>query len=173
MQRVVNQPDLFSRAQAHAQSAIAVSGFPLPNGYGRRFASQCVIDTDFVKEAFAVYGITSLFREPMFGNFIGNNYLDGAFVHLHKDPAPPGYHHVRCNFALQMPTEGGNPLLDGKEVEVKQGDMWICFASIEEHSTTPVKGGERLVLSCGALVEAVLAEKVYEAIKTTTPTAGG
>jgi len=46
----------------------------------------------------------------------------------------------------------------------KRGDMWICFASIEEHSTTPILGGERLVLSIGALVKADEAQAVYDGI---------
>lgn len=138
-----------------------------PNQYGRRFMRHVPIDRALVASAFSQFGIDTLYEEPIFGNFIGNNYADGAFVHSHKDPAPEGFHHVRCNLALEMPIVGGNPLLDGKEIEVKRGDMWICFASIEEHSTTPILGGERLVLSMGALVEEGTANKVYETIRST------
>jgi len=142
-----------------------------PNQYGRRFMRHVPIDRVPVVSAFAQFGIRTIFEEPMFGNFIGNNYADGAFVHPHKDFAPEGFHHVRCNLALEMPTDGGNPLLDGKEIEVKRGDMWICFASIEEHSTTPVIGGERLVLSMGALVEEGTANKLHETINSVRPVA--
>lgn len=100
----------------------------------------------------------------MFGNFLGNHYLDGAAVHEHTDPAPLGYHHVRCNIALEMPVQGGHPILEGKLIEIKRNDIWICFASIEKHSSAPMTGGERLTLSIGALVEKSTAELIYKAI---------
>lgn len=164
MQRVVNSPALFSEALAYAQAALLNPDRFVENGQGRRFMRHCAADTDFAKNVFAAFGINAFENEPTFGNFLGNHFLDGAFVHGHKDTAPDGWQHVRCNFALQMPDTGGNPILDGKEVQIKQGDIWICFASLEAHSTTPMSGGQRLVFSCGAIVKSDIAEKVYKAI---------
>lgn len=132
-----------------------------PNGHGRRFIGHTPIGNDITNEVFSLFGINKIQPEPMFGNFIGNHYLDAAAVHLHKDPAPKGFHHVRCNIAIEMPSQGGHPILDGKTIEIESGDIWICFASIEAHSSTPIKGGQRVTLSLGALVEQSLAEEIY------------
>jgi len=165
MLRVVNNPLLFEKAKEQVYKDFSEKDLFIPNGDGRRFLSQCKIDPTIVKEAFSSFGINSFSSEPRFGNFIGNHYIDGAFVHKHTDNAPPGYQHVRCNFAIEMPTAGGNPLLDDEEIKIKVGDIWICFASLECHSTTPIKGGQRLILSCGGLVESELAHKIYNEIK--------
>lgn len=166
MLRVVNNPTLFQKAKEQVYNDYPDRSSFEPNGDGRRFVRHCDIDDNIVKEAFAAFGINSFLSEPRLGNFIGNNYLDGACVHKHKDNAPDGYQHVRCNFALEMPKYGGNPLLDDKEIGIKEGDIWICFASLEYHATTPIKGGERLILSCGSLVESELVQKIYNELKS-------
>jgi hypothetical protein len=53
---------------------------------------------------------------------------------------------------LKKPLKGGNPVLDGEEIQVDQNDLWLCLASLEKHRTTPIEGGERLIFSFGALV---------------------
>lgn len=117
---------------------------------GRRFL--LFSDSGFRTEAFSAFGIYELHEEPMYKNFIGNHYLDGAFTHYHKDPAPEGFVHVRCNWLIKKPFVGGNPIINNKELHTDAGDLWICFASKEIHGTTPIKNGERLICSFGALV---------------------
>jgi len=85
--------------------------------------------------------------------FIGNNYLDGAFVLEHKDEIESSLTHVRVNVMLKKPKHGGNPVINGIEVNVEEGDVWLCIAGKERHSSTPISGGERLVFSYGGLVE--------------------
>ena len=135
-----------------------------PNGHGRRFASHVHIDNNFTKKIFSLFGIDIIHPEPLFGNFIGNHFLNGAAVHEHTDPGTPGFHHVRCNLALQMPTQGGHPVLNQKITQIYQNDIWICFASIEKHSSTEIADGQRLTLSLGALVEKQKAENVYKIV---------
>ena len=119
-------------------------------GSGRRYAVQ---DTaPYWNEAFMEFGLKPVEVEPIFKNLTGNHYQDGAFVHPHTDPAPDGFVHTRCNLMLKKPKEGGNPVLDGEELVVEEGDLWLCIASMELHSSTPIKGGERLVFSFGGLV---------------------
>lgn len=132
-----------------------------PNGYGRRFISHSQVGVDIIDEVFSLFGINSIKPEPLFGTFIGNHFLDGAAVQPHNDPAPIGFHHVRCNIAIEMPVSGGNPVNNGVEKSVDRGDIWICFASIDKHWSTPIMGGQRIILSLGALVEKTLAERVY------------
>jgi hypothetical protein len=122
-----------------------------PNGHGRRYLS--VEGLPFRDEAFAAFGLSQIHEEPQFKNFIGNHYLDKAATHPHTDPAPEGFAHVRVNWMLKKPERGGNPILGGREVEVGEGDLWICFASEELHASTPIFGGQRLICSFGALVE--------------------
>jgi len=117
---------------------------------GRRFKSQD--SANHWEEAFAEFGLIPHCLEPTLKNFIGNNYLDGASVQEHTDTAPNGFVHTRCNLMLKKPLKGGNPVLDGEEIQVNQNDLWLCLASLEKHRTTPIEGGERLIFSFGALV---------------------
>jgi hypothetical protein len=120
------------------------------SGPGRRFATQ---DTaPYWREAFYEFNLNPVSVEPIFKNLTGNHFEDGAFVHAHTDCAPNGFVHARCNLMLRKPKEGGNPILDGEEFDVKEGDLWLCLASMEVHSSTPIKGGERLIFSFGGLV---------------------
>lgn len=119
-------------------------------GDGRRFSTQ---DTaPYWEEAFKEFGLKPVEVEPIFKNLTGNHYQDGAFVHPHTDPAPDGFVHTRCNLMLKKPKEGGNPVIDGEEINVEEGDLWLCLASMELHSSTPIKGKERLIFSFGGLV---------------------
>lgn len=120
------------------------------SGRGRRCATQ---DTaPYWSEAFSEFDLTPTSVEPMFKNLTGNNYIDGAFVHTHTDPAPEGFVHTRCNVMLKKPPIGGNPILDGEEIQIEEHDLWLCLASLESHGTTPIYGGERLIFSFGGLV---------------------
>jgi hypothetical protein len=121
-----------------------------PASPGRRFAPHQ--SSPLAVEAFAAFGLVIDKPEPMFGNLVGNHFQNGAAVHPHKDSAPQGFAHVRCNWMLKKPERGGNPVLDGEEFDVSEGDLWLCIASQERHWSTPVFGGERLIYSFGALV---------------------
>jgi hypothetical protein len=121
---------------------------------GRRFLPFSY--AKFREEAFSDFKIQQLHEEPMFKNFIGNHYLDGAFTHPHIDNAPSGFVHVRCNWLIKKPEEGGNPVINNKEIITEAGDLWICFSSKELHSSTPIKNGERLICSFGALVPEII-----------------
>jgi hypothetical protein len=120
------------------------------NGFGRKFKMQDSVN--HWEDAFFEFGLKPTCVEPILKNFIGNHFKDDAFVHPHTDPAPDGFVHTRCNLMLKKPLKGGNPILDGKEINVEQNDLWLCLASLEKHSSTPIKEGERLVFSFGGLV---------------------
>jgi hypothetical protein len=130
---------------------------------GRRYAAH--LQTHLAEDAFAAFGLRMDGPEPMFGHMIGNNYADGAFVHQHKDPAPNGFAHVRCNWMIKKPPVGGDPILDGEVVPVAEGDLWLCLASLERHGTTPIYGGERLIYSFGALISGKQMDSVVFAVK--------
>jgi hypothetical protein len=131
---------------------------------GRRFASH--LQTQLAEDAFAAFGLRIDAPEPVFGHMIGSNYADGAFVHQHKDPAPNGFAHVRCNWMIKKPPVGGDPILDGEVVPVTEGDLWICIASMERHGTTPISGGERLIYSFGALISVASLSRIIDPCPT-------
>jgi hypothetical protein len=134
----------------HASMVEPCFDFQVSNGYGRRFVSQ---DTaPYWKEAFSEFELEPVSVEPIFKNITANHFQDGAFVHPHTDSAPEGLVHTRCNLMLRKPKNGGNPVLDGEELNISEGDLWLCLASMEFHSSTPIKGGERLIFSFGGLV---------------------
>lgn len=134
----------------------------IPNGMGRRYMKVPTLSAR--AEAFAAFGFAELYPEPLFSNFIGNHYVDGAFTHLHSDSAPPGFVHTRCNWMIKKPLVGGDPILGGNVVPVSEGDLWVCFASEERHGSTPITGGERLICSFGALIPRDQAQSVMEKI---------
>ena len=137
----------------------AVDGFVANNvSSGRRFA---VCNNPIYRtEAFQEFSLTPYLEEPLFGNFTGNHYLEGAFVHEHIDPAPESYEHVRCNLMIKKPAFGGMPVIDGEELVVNEGDLWLCLASLEKHSSTQISGGERIIFSFGALIDKHSVEKI-------------
>jgi hypothetical protein len=136
------------------------------NGFGRRFKKQTTVN--YWKEAFAAFKLkpktTNYLLDNFRGgnNYIGNHYQDGAQVPEHIDPAPEGFVHIRCNLMLKKPPVGGNPIINGEEIKVEENDLWICLVSLEPHSSTPIKGGERLIFSFGGIVPMKEVKKIYE-----------
>lgn len=61
-----------------------------------------------------------------------------------------------------MPKIGGNPVINNKRYDIETGDIWICFASLEEHSSIPISNEKRIVLSVGALVNQKHAQNIYQ-----------
>jgi hypothetical protein len=122
----------------------------ISNGFGRQFKKQK--SQKLWNEAFKEFNLIPAYIEPTYGNFVGNHYKDGACVQVHKDSAPEGYVHTRCNLMLRKPAIGGNPVLDNKEIVVEENDLWLCLASLEYHSSTAIKNGERFIYSFGGLV---------------------
>lgn len=105
------------------------------------------------KEAFAEFGLVPKELEPVDKNFTAVHYLDGVCTHLHRDEAPEGLVHVRCNVLLEKPTKGGHLLIDDEVIAVQKHDLWILLASMENHGTTKISGSKRVIYSFGALVE--------------------
>ena len=119
--------------------------------YGRRFAKQQV-KQDLWEKAFKEFNLVPTCVEPTYENFLGNHFKDGASVHIHKDNAPNDFVHTRCNLLLKKPLIGGNPIIDGEEINLEENDLWLILASLEQHGSTPIQGGERLMFSFGGLV---------------------
>jgi len=123
----------------------------IPNGFGRRYAKY--EQAPGFNEIFSLFGMKPIKVEPVFQCLIGNHYRDGAFVHEHQDSNSGDLFHVRVNVMLKKPNRGGNPVLNGIELQVDEGDVWLCLAGSERHSSTPIYGSDRLVFSYGGLVE--------------------
>ena len=82
-----------------------------------------------------------------------NHFENNSCTHLHKDSAPEGYVHIRANVMLKKPQKGGNIIIDEKIYNVEKNDLWLILASIENHGSTPIENGERLIYSFGAIIE--------------------
>lgn len=90
--------------------------------------------------------------EPMFGWYV-SVISDGGGVHAHVDGAPPDMRHLRCNLFLQLPEEGGYPIVEEKTVRVEERMMLAFFPSEKRHSSENVKGDRaRVICSYGYLV---------------------
>jgi len=162
MMRIADVKDVCEGLAAIVRS-LPLSSFQ-HNGEGRRFSAHVPVDDVLVTGVFTRFGLVWRRSEPDYGHFVGNNYEAGAHVHPHTDPAPPGFHHVRCNVALEMPISGGNPVISGVEVPVQEGQAWVCFASLERHSSVPVVSGTRVIFSLGGLIPQGEAEVAYRRV---------
>lgn len=77
--------------------------------------------------------------DPTFGDFISFNET-GAAIHPHTDPNHFGKIHTRYNLLLSLPEQGGNPIYDGKILQVKEKMLWRCEAGLYTHESLPVTG---------------------------------
>jgi hypothetical protein len=97
---------------------------------------------------------------PEYGILISYS-TKGHSVHTHTDTNfVPDHTHVRFNLLLTK-TEGGDPIINGKTIEVKQDEVWICAAGMFPHSTTEITGEEpRIMISFGHSIENTLLNKI-------------
>jgi hypothetical protein len=144
-----------------------------PNGEGRRYCNlnNHILDLttkvqNFAAQCYSSLGINYITEEPRFGNFIGVND-ENAFVHEHTDTVNEnGDWHIRINFLVQKPTEGGTPHINQNPVNLNEGDSWINFANVWTHSSMPVVGErKRIVLSLGNYVKDSDALNLFEVYK--------
>jgi len=119
---------------------------------GRRFARQNS-NGYLWQRSFAEFGLYPDKEEPILGSLLMNHFKDKACTHLHKDSAPEGYVHIRANVMLKKPQKGGNIIIDEKIYNVEKNDLWLILASLEDHGSTPIENGERLIYSFGAIIE--------------------
>lgn len=67
--------------------------------------------------------------------------FSGGDVYEHKDPKEENDLEVlRCNIMTRSPTEGGVLFVDGKQVDLSEGDLHCYLASNVKHYVTPVSG---------------------------------
>lgn len=128
------------------------------NGFGHKVSRT--EDLTYWKDAFLEFGLTPYQLEPLDKNFTAIHYLDGACTHTHKDVAPDGFVHVRCNVLLKKPKKGGHPIIDGHVLNVEENDLWILLASMERHGSIKISGSERMIYSFGALVDETQINKI-------------
>jgi hypothetical protein len=126
-------------------------------GKNRKFCQLNNFDLDLTKEikefsekTYKVLGIDNFIEEHLFGNFIGVQ-TEGAFVHSHTDPNLNNLEHIRINFMISKPINGGIPIINNKELNIEENQSWFNWASKYYHCSTPVKGNKkRIVLSLGS-----------------------
>jgi hypothetical protein len=127
--------------------------------FGRRFARQYT-KSKLWEKSFLEFNLVPDKEEPVLGNLLMNHYEDNACTHIHKDSAPEGYVHVRANVLLKKPNRGGDIIIEDKIFSIEENDLWIIFASLENHGSTPIEKGERLIYSFGSLIKLESIKKI-------------
>lgn len=91
---------------------------------------------------------------PHFVNCLFKIEQNSIGIQRHTDPRDSnGWLHMRVNYMLQKPTDGGEPVINRKILPVKQGQSWNCWASEHVHFALPVKQDPfRISLSLGFYV---------------------
>lgn len=83
----------------------------------------------------------------------------GGHIHDHRDAYNfgsgfEGRGHLRANLVVQM-DPACCPIIEGRRVEVAEGDAWVFLASHSRHGTAPVRGPQpRIVFGFGWTVPA-------------------
>ena len=139
------------------------------SGDARRYCSlnqQSTSVTDLVisyrKEMFRRIGIYSFEEEPMLGIFLGVNSKFG-FIQEHTDATKNDFYHIRLNFLISKPIQGGVPMIKGENLNIEENESWLLLASEWRHNSTPVVGDKpRIVLSLGALVEKTQVDSILK-----------
>lgn len=128
-----------------------------PNGFGRQYGDLLALcapaEVWQIKERIVkTHDLHSALPEPFFKDYCG--YItEGGAIHKHQDPNQGNKIHTRFNVMISKPVSGGIPVIDGKEIQVEEGDVWKCEAGLYEHWCTPVIGDKpRIVLSFGFLI---------------------
>ena len=128
-----------------------------PNGFGRQYGVLQELDPpkeawEIRKHVVELYSLGRAKQEPCFKDYCG--YItDGGAIHRHKDGNEGELIHTRFNVMVSKPHAGGEPIQDGRIIEVNEGDVWRCDAGLVEHWCNPVIGIKpRIVLSFGFLV---------------------
>ena len=138
--------------RAEGQLITNVAG---PHRYHRNSAELAEVPPEFGAVLRAMeerFGLVGAQVEPLFGHMVALQE-PGAYVHMHRDPAVPGLRHVRMNLMLQVPDEGGMPIIDGVEVPIAPGQAWVFRPYKYVHGTTLIWGARpRVNLSFGWLV---------------------
>jgi len=123
-----------------------------PGGPGRRFSPQNT-NKELWKKVFSEFNLDPDLPEPHIGNVLMNHYEDDACTHMHTDLTIDGYVHVRANVMLKKPKKGGDMIIENSITPLEKNDLWLILASLENHGSTPIQEGERLVYSFGALIK--------------------
>lgn len=122
-----------------------------PVSPGRRYAPQ-KLNFDLWKKAYSEFNLNPTREDSYLGCIVMHHFQDGAFTQRHKDKTEPGFVHVRANIMLKKPPEGGDIFIDDEVINVEEKDLWIILTNLEEHGSTPIKGGDRLIYSFGSLI---------------------
>jgi hypothetical protein len=108
---------------------------------------------EYSRSIFSLLSMTKQVEEDIFGNFIGV-HREGGFVQPHKDNKDKnGWEHIRVNFLVSKPQQGGMPIINDTLYTIEEDCSWFNHASNWVHCSTPVIGDTpRVVLSLGAYV---------------------
>jgi hypothetical protein len=113
-----------------------------------------------------------------YGFMIGVSF-EGHTTHPHKDPnmntegPDPTKHvdtnnpyfidnklHCRFNILIQQPEEGGNPIINGREIIINENEPWMVQAGLYYHGSSKVMGDRtRILCSFGHYIPIKVADE--------------
>jgi hypothetical protein len=86
---------------------------------------------------------------------------EGHKVQPHTDPNPPGRIHTRFNVLINKSEGGGEAIIDGKVIDTKENEVWVCAAGKYVHSSVLIKGSKpRVLLSYGTYLKRKQLEEI-------------
>ena len=88
---------------------------------------------------------------------------EGHKVQPHTDPNPPGRIHTRFNVLINKSEGGGEAIIDGKVIDTKENEVWVCAAGKYVHSSVLIKGSKpRVLLSYGTYLKRRQLEEILK-----------
>ena len=91
---------------------------------------------------------TKEFLEDDYIGFSLMYHTKGAEILEHLDITNPGVNVLRINIMIKKPTEGGMPIILGKETNIQEGDLWSFVGDLSIHGCS-MSDSDRVVLSFG------------------------
>ena len=68
--------------------------------------------------------------------------------------------HCRFNILIQSPEGGGNPIIDGVEIDIEENEPWMVQAGLYYHGSSVVEGDKiRILCSFGHYIPIELADE--------------
>ena len=91
------------------------------------------------------------YHHGIVASYAGEN--DTVFEHTDPQWYPP-YETLHCNLMLQKPLEGGKPMINKKNIDLDERDLWCYYVSKVKHGSSKVIGSRpRLMYVFGFCID--------------------
>lgn len=106
--------------------------------------------------------LTDPVNEDLISAVGDDGYVEPHIDHNGRDET---YYTRRYNLLISLPTDGGQPIYDGRVLNLNVKSIWRCDAGLVTHSSVINKGGGiRLNLSFGFLIPKIIKSKTLNTL---------